>query len=113
MFLPFLLQQPRSTLADINRHLPGHVHVDYSLTDGQQLVRDVAGRRRVMELMMRSSDQVQASYLSQRFLFIILIFLSHFFALFCLIFVHHFCALSDSIECAMSCRSILSLFEDK
>lgn len=54
----FCLQQPRSTLADINRHLPGHVHVNYSLTDGQQLVRDVAGRRRVMELMMRSSDQV-------------------------------------------------------
>ena len=53
-----LSQQPRSTLADINRHLPGHVHVDYSLTDGQQLVRDVAGRRRAMELMMRSSDQV-------------------------------------------------------
>ena len=56
----FLWQQPRSTLADINRHLPGHVHVDYSLTDGQQLVRDVAGRRRVMELMMRSSDQVRS-----------------------------------------------------
>jgi hypothetical protein len=38
------------------------VHVDYSLTDGQQLVRDVAGRRRVMELMMRSSDQVKQSF---------------------------------------------------
>lgn len=87
MFLPLLLQQPRSTLADINRHLPGHVHVDYSLTDGQQLVRDVAGRRRVMELMMRSSDQVQASYLSQRFLCIILILLfAHIFRSFLLDF---------------------------
>ena len=59
MFFLLILWQPRSTLADINRHLPGHVHVNYSLTDGQQLVRDVAGRRRVMELMMRSSDQVR------------------------------------------------------